>query len=365
MFTFAVRGSLQSVIGAAEDTVNFLNSTLGTIEQNIVGEAASAENAILSAIQGVGSVIGLGNLNLPKVEIPAASQLLNITIPDTVNQALTSLNNSIPTFAELKNATDNAISFPFDLLKVPSPTSRHTNFNQQDVKSVTKNFTVNSSLLNVPPLENLQFCSNNPQLDDFFQGLNDSVHHILVILAVITLLCALLVMVPYGVLEWWAWRKLHNKAKAAEEAVHSMEKVDFLEVVQTLESPISTKLAVKISAKINSQKKKILVRWFFAYITHPSAMLVLAISIAAFISCLFQTVLVDEIRRAAPVVETEIGNMQALITGKVQNASALWVENTNQQISGTESDINNQMLGWARESTLAVNNTLNTCISRI
>jgi len=52
-----------------------------------------------------------------------------------------------------------------------------------------------------------------------------------------------------------------------------------------------------------------------------------------------------------------------LITGKVQNASASWVENTNQQISGTESDINNQMLGWARESTLAVNNTLNTFVN--
>jgi hypothetical protein len=113
------------VIGATEDTVSFLNSTLSTIEQNIVGEAASAENAILSAIQGVGSAIGLGSLNLPKVEIPAASQLSNITIPDTVNKALTSLNNSIPTFAELKNASDEAISFPFDLLKVRSSFMRY------------------------------------------------------------------------------------------------------------------------------------------------------------------------------------------------------------------------------------------------
>jgi hypothetical protein len=141
-----------------------------------------------------------------------------------------------------------------------------------------------------------------------------------------------------------------------------MEKVDYLEVVQILTSPISMKLAKKFSTKINSHKKKVLVRWFFAYITHPSALLVLAISIAAFISCLFQTILVHEIQRAAPAFEAEIGNMEALITGKIQNASALWATNTNQQISGTESDINDQMLGWARESTLALNNTLNTCI---
>jgi hypothetical protein len=214
----------------------------------------------------------------------------------------------------------------------------------------------------VPPQENLQFCSNNPQLDNFFQGLDDSVHRILIILAVVTLLFAFLVMVPYGVLEWWAWRKLNNQAKTAEENLRSMEKVDFLEVVQILASPISMKLAKKVSTRINSEKKKVLVRWFFAYITHPSALLVLAISVAAFISCAFQAILVNEIRRAAPAVQTEIADMQTLIAAKVQNASALWVNNTNQQISGTESDINDQMLGWARDSTQSLNDTLNTCM---
>jgi hypothetical protein len=125
LFTFAVRGSLQSVIGAAEDTVSFLNSTLGTIERNILSDAAAAQNAVLGAVEGIvgtiGGALGAGNLNIPQIQIPSASQLSNITLPDTIDRALQSLNNSLPTFEEVKNATDTAIEFPFDLLKVGKP----------------------------------------------------------------------------------------------------------------------------------------------------------------------------------------------------------------------------------------------------
>jgi hypothetical protein len=119
------------VISAAEDTVNFLNSTLSTIEANILADASSAQNAIITAVDkvvgGIGSVLGAGNLNIPQIQIPSASQLSNITIPDTVDKVLQTVNNSIPTFDEVKNATDTAISFPFELLKVPQSLNAKAN----------------------------------------------------------------------------------------------------------------------------------------------------------------------------------------------------------------------------------------------
>ena len=109
------------VTGAAEDTINFLNSTLSTIETSILADAATAQKAIVneveSVIEGAGKILGL-NITIPPIELPSVSQLNTITIPDSVDQALESLNNSMPTFDEVKNATDNAISFPFELLKV-------------------------------------------------------------------------------------------------------------------------------------------------------------------------------------------------------------------------------------------------------
>ena len=118
-----MRGSISAVTTAADDTIKFLNSTLETIQQNILSEASAAQTAIISDVEkvvnGVGGIFGLGNITIPPIELPAASQLSFITIPDTVVNSLNSLNNSMPTFAEVQNATDSVISFPFDQLKVP------------------------------------------------------------------------------------------------------------------------------------------------------------------------------------------------------------------------------------------------------
>ena len=123
LFTFAVRGSISAVTTAADDTIKFLNSTLETVQQNILSEASAAQSAIISDVEkvvnSVGGVFGLGNITIPPIELPAVSQLSSITIPDTVENSLNSLNNSIPTFADVRNATDSVISFPFDQLKVP------------------------------------------------------------------------------------------------------------------------------------------------------------------------------------------------------------------------------------------------------
>lgn len=368
LFTFAVRGSLSALVTAADDTASFLNSTLATIERNIVADAATAQNTIIAEVQkiasGIGGIFGQ-NITIPPIELPSVSQLSTITIPDTVTKSLQTLNNSMPTFDEVKNATDSVISFPFDSLKVLFPLPLDFSFvlrTQQNIRSTFDNFTFNSSLLPVPAKENLQFCSNNTSLDDFFQDLINSVHRVLIILAIIILLAALLAMIPNAILEWWSWRKIKVHAKIAEDAHYSMEKPDFLEIVQILASPIIYKLSTMASSKSSSQKKKILVRWFFAYATHSPALLVLAISMAMFVSCLFQIALLNEVRKAAPALVTDVDNLQALISSKIQNSSALWIDGTNKQISDTEFQINDNLLGWARESTQSLNDTLNTCM---
>lgn len=207
----------------------------------------------------------------------------------------------------------------------------------------------------------MQFCSNNTELDNFFQGLGDAVQHAVVALAVIIMLAALLAIIPYGILEWWSWKKLKYHARLAEEAMHSMEKPDFLELAAIMSSPLAYKISTLISARFYSTKTKILVRWLFCYITHTPALLVLAIAIASFISCIFQVVLVNEVRKAAPALVTDIQNIEGLISSKIENASSLWIDGTNKQISNIELEINNNLLGWAKESTLSINNTLNTC----
>jgi hypothetical protein len=122
LFTFAIHGTLSALIDSAEDIGKFLTSTLSTISSDILSDISSAQNAIVSAVDNavndVGGVLGAGNINIPQIQIPSVSLLSNITVPDTVLNALQTLNNSIPTFDQVKNDTDGAISFPFELLKV-------------------------------------------------------------------------------------------------------------------------------------------------------------------------------------------------------------------------------------------------------
>jgi hypothetical protein len=140
-----------------------------------------------------------------------------------------------------------------------------------------------------------------------------------------------------------------------------MQKPDFLEILQILRSPVSYSVGRWLTPHTASDKKKVLVRWLLAYMTHPPALLVFAISLALFISCAFQAILLNEVNKAVPVLLADVADMQAQISAKVQNASALWIDGTNKQLSDTEAQINENLLGWARESTLSLNNTLNTC----
>jgi hypothetical protein len=229
------------------------------------------------------------------------------------------------------------------------------------INNTFNDFTFNSSLLPVPSKETIVFCSNDTNLENFFLDLAADVHRILIILAVLMLLAALFAMVPSAFLEWWCWRKMKRQASIAEELIQSSKRLDVLELVQAVDSPLTYKLSKMLAPRVRSEEHQILFRWFIAYITHPPALLLLAISIAGFMSCLFQLIMVNEVRRAAPVLVADISDMEALVTSKIQNATLFWVNGTNAHISEVESFVNNNLLGWARESTDALNNTLTTC----
>jgi len=183
----------------------------------------------------------------------------------------------------------------------------------------------------------------------------------MVILITLTLLAAFLAMVPYIVLEWWQWRKLQRKARLADSYLTARKENDFLEMLQIVASPITYKISTVLTKRISSPRKKILIRWYFAYLTHPPALLVLAISLAAFLSCLLQLVLLREVQKAAPEFVQDVSNLENIISAKIQNATAFWVQGTNERISQTEQFINGNLLGWARDGTQSLNNTLNTC----
>ena len=213
----------------------------------------------------------------------------------------------------------------------------------------------------MPSIETIVFCSNDTKLNGFFIDLAADVHRILIIFAVLMVLAALLATPPSAFLEWWSWRKMKRQAAVAEDIIRSSKNLDILELVQVVDSPLAYRISQILTRGAKSEETRILFRWFVAYITHPPALLLLAVSIAGFLSCLFQLILVNQIRQAAPQLVTDVRDMEALVTSKIQNATSFWVNGTNAQISDAESFVNGNLLGWARDSTQALNNTLTTC----
>jgi len=170
-------------------------------------------------------------------------------------------------------------------------------------------------------------------------------------------------MVPYAILEWWQWRKLKRNAQLASTTLSSSERTDHIELLQILASPLTYKITSFITKNINSPRQKALIRWYFAYITHPPALLVLAVSVATFLSCLLQLALLRQIQTSAPEFLADISSFENEISLKIQNATASWILGTNARISQVEQSINDNMLGWAQGGTQSLNNTLNTCMS--
>lgn len=232
---------------------------------------------------------------------------------------------------------------------------------QNTINNTFGEFSFNASLLPVPSKETIVFCSNDTKLNDFFVDLAAGVHRLLIIFAVLMLLAALIAMLPSAFLEWWSWRKMKRQAAVAEEVIRSSRNLDILELVQAVDSPLAYKISRMLTRSAKTDEHRILVRWFIAYITHPPALLLLAVSLAGFLACLFQLILVHQVRSATPVLVTDVADMEKLVTSKIQNATSFWVNGTNAHISDAESFVNDNLLGWARDSTQALNNTLNTC----
>jgi hypothetical protein len=168
-------------------------------------------------------------------------------------------------------------------------------------------------------------------------------------------------MIPHAMTEWWAWRKSKIHANMVQESLRQTERPDYLEIVQIVSAPFTYKIATFFANRFTCPKKKVLVRWFVAYITHRPALLVLAVCIAAYLSCLFQIILLNEVRKAVPILEMDISNLESLVTSKITNATNVWINGTNTHIGGIQDDINDNLLGWARTSSSALNNTLTTC----
>ncbi|OCK79655.1 hypothetical protein K432DRAFT_299382 [Lepidopterella palustris CBS 459.81] len=347
LITLAVGGSLHAAVALGDEVLKILNSTVPEIGDDIAGIASSFENDFNKFLNTLKS-IPFANVPPPTLNLDSDIQKLkNLTLPNDIQNGLNDLNNSIPTFAEVQNFTNNVIRLPFE-----------------EVRNLTNdymtNFTFDRSLLPVPQKEQLTFCSDSNGINDFFDGLVEMEIVARKIFLVVIIILAVLACIPMAYREIRRWRWMQQRSLLVTQNTF-----DPMDVVYISSRPYTSTFGITVAKRFGSTRRQTIIRWAVAYATSVPALFVLSLGVAGLFACLCQYILLKAIEREVPVLTNEVANFADKVIHSLNNASENWSTGVNHAISTTNTDINSNILSWVNTTTTAVNGTLNEFVDQM
>lgn len=350
LITLAVGGSLHVALKVVEDAQDALNKAIDSIGDDMGKAVQGFEDTYKSFIDALDKV-SLGFLNTadpPALDLSKQiDSLTNLKLPADLSQGLDKLNNSIPTFAEVQNFTDNAIRLPFEEVKLL-------------MKNAMGNYTFDRSVFPVPQKEQLTFCSDNNGINSFFDDLLNLAHVARTIFLGVLLTAAILICIPMAWREIKRWRTMQERSQLVHSNAH-----DPMDVVYIVSRPYTSSTGIKVANRFKSPRRQILTRWVIAYATSTPALFVLSLGVAGLFSCACQAVMLRALEREVPNLANQVGAFADQVVTSLNNASEQWAIGTNKAIAATNEDINSNLFGWVNTTTGAVNDTLNVFVDGV
>lgn len=352
LITLVVAGSLHVALQVIEDVTNFLNGTVKDIGSDIskgITDFQSGLNTFSKGINSIPQAFGAKG-GIPTLNVTGdLTKLQNLTLPSGLDQGLTKLNNSIPTFQDVQNFTDNVIRLPFEEVK--------------KLLAGKANFTFDRSILPVPQKEQLTFCTANNGthkngIEKFFDGLFDIADVARKAFTAVLVILAIAVCIPMAIQEYRRWNTMKHRSELVAD-----KSFDPMDVIYINSRPYTATAGIKASAPFKDPKRQILTRWVIAYATSVPALVVLSLGITGLLACLCQYILLKAVVKEVPALAQEIGQYADEVVDKLTNASQAWANGTNLAIMGVNNDINHDIFGWVNTTTGAINNTLNVFIN--
>lgn len=345
LITLAVRGSVHVAVGLIEDAADFLNSTLKDIGNEINDAVGTFEDGLNDFLSGLNSAVSIFGGEVPTLNIDdSIDELENLHLPSSIDEGLDKLNNSIPTFDQVRNFTENVIRIPFEEVK-------------QLMNESLGPYSFDRSVLPIPAKKQLTFCADNDGINDFFNNIDDIASTARKVFVAVLIVAATLVCVPVAWQEIRRWRTMKERSQLVRKEAH-----DPMDVVYIVSRPYSAAAGIKAASRFSNSRRQILVRWVIAYATSPPALFVLALGIAGLLSCLCQYILLQSVQTAVPELTAQVSAFAENIVDELKSASTEWADDANGAISHMNSDINHNLFGWVNTSTSAVNDTLNTFV---
>jgi len=354
LITFAITGSLGAVIEVIRNAQDDINK----ISERIGGEIGDGLKGFSDAFNKIADDLGdvplLGKtINIP--DIPNFDDQINemkeFKLPDSLDDKLRQLNDSLPTFDEVKQAAEDVIRLPFREVK-------------ELMAEKKGNFTFDRSLFAVPAKERLTFCSDSDGINDFFDKLEDLASLAKKIFIAVLVIAAVAACIPMGWREIRRWRMQQERAMLVSAGA-----TEPMDTVYLVSRPYTSSFGLKMAripqnptGIVNASRSQNWTRWAVAYATTDAALFVLCLGIAGLFSCLCQYILLAQIRKSTPALSNQVGVFADKVVAQLNNASEQWAIATNGAIGDVNRDINNDMLGWVNITTSAINGTINTFV---
>ena len=349
LITLAVSGSLHVALQVVEDAQGALNKSIKAIGDDMSKTVGAFDNVYNDFVGKLGSSLTglLGSSVIPpKIDLNSTLDALNnLRLPSNLDQGLTKLNSSIPTFAQVQNFTNNAIRFPFEEVK-------------QLINQTMVGYQFDRSLFPVPAKEELTFCSDNNGINNFFDELVTLTELARKIFIGVLLVVAITVCIPMAWQEIKRWRTMQERSQLVRANAH-----DPMDVVYIVSRPYTSTAGIKTASRFKSPRRQILVRWVFAYATSAPALFVLSLALAGLLSCACQAILLRSLEKEVPDLTNQVGAFADKVINSLNNASEHWSIGTNKAIDSTNQDINKNLLGWVNITTGALNDTLNVFVN--
>jgi hypothetical protein len=287
------------------------------------------------------------NIALPTITSPDLSALENVTVPDTISQALSTLNSSLPTLAQLREQIDNLIDVPFSALRT-------------DINSSLTGKSVDLSLFPVPAQNSVSFCGN---LD--VGGVDDVANVILTFLKIAMGLTALAMVILLLGTAWWERRCQRKLVEHVEMVRGQWREVpslstttspnggEFVPTVDSLLTFLSGTQHPSLYAFFQRLKLSPAMRcdleWLSSLIFHPRPLAFLAIGITTLLAVEAQFLALGIVRgKAADQAEKSLGALADDVGNQINSVllaqGTEWANGVNGVIMDFQNGVNNDMV---------------------
>ncbi|KAG7098393.1 hypothetical protein E1B28_000352 [Marasmius oreades] len=361
-----IRGGLAIIIGAVKEFGDLIQNVANGLASSIQNDISSANNVIRGAIDSINNVNPFSDITPPQIPVPNLDALTNFKFPTTLQDSLTNLNSTLPTFDDIKQKLEQIIDTPFELLK-------------KDINDTFAGMSFDRSVLPVPEQNTVSFCNDldTSVVDDLGRDLIKTAK-----IGVIVIIILALVLIGLNcLLEWYKWRCQMNHLEYTRQAWMTDRTIsskvgagtpqitlsnhNLLMLQANGSHPLITRIINQLSNRLRlSSQTQIHASWFLNYIFHAPALACFLIGFFGLLSVQIQLAALGPLQAKFAEKETQAvadfsQTIFTSINNSMHNQSATYANDVNGRVDTMQSNLNNGLFGWVNGTTTAINTTIN------